>query len=120
MQIKNIMNNIVEVVPPDTPIGTVATKMRQSDCGCILVEKASRLLGMITDHDIVLPHAAETTAEQVMSSEILYCRDSDAADDVIKIMVEHKVRRLLVLDVNKKLVGIVKLEDFQPGHSIRH
>lgn len=53
----------------------------------------------------------ETTAEKVMSSEILYCRDTDEADDVTKNMGENKVRRPAVLDSNKRLVGIVTLGD---------
>ena len=117
MQIKNIMSKIVVVVSPDTGLKEVAAKMKQKDCGCILVAKDDRLVGVITDRDIALRCVAEglniadTTAEQIMSPEILYCRDTDTADDVTTNMGENKVRRLPVLDANKRLVGIVTLGD---------
>ena len=117
MQIKDIMSKNVEVVTPDTLLSEVAKKMLQRDCGCILVTKDDRLVGVITDRDIALRcvaeghHPAETTAEEVMSPEMLYCRDTDDKDDVVKNMGENKVRRLAVLDADKRLVGIVTLGD---------
>lgn len=117
MQIKDIMSKNVEVVSPDTLLSDVAKRMLQRDCGCILVTKDDRLVGMITDRDIALRcvaeghHPTDTTAEQVMSPEMLYCRDTDTADDVTKNMGENKVRRLAVLDADKRLVGIVTLGD---------
>ena len=117
MQIRDIMSKNVEVVPPDALLTDVAKKMLSRDCGCILVAKNDRLLGVITDRDIALRcvaeghHPAETTAEQVMSPEILYCRDSDTADEVTKNMGENQVRRLAVLDTGKRLVGMVTLGD---------
>lgn len=117
MQIKDVMSKNVEVVAPDTLLPEVAKKMQQRDCGCILVAKDDRLVGMITDRDIAIRcvaqehDSAETTAEQVMTSEILYCMDTDDADDVARNMGENKVRRLPVLDANKRMVGIVSLGD---------
>lgn len=117
MQIKDIMSKNVETVSPDTPLKDVAAKMMQRDCGCIIVAKDDRLVGMITDRDIALRcvaeghHPAETTAAQVMSPQILYCRDTDSTDDVTKNMGENKVRRLAVLDAGKRLVGVVTLGD---------
>ena len=115
--IKEIMSKNVEVVSPDTLLHDVAKKMLNRDCGCILVEMDGRLIGVITDRDIALRcvaeghHPSETRAEQVMTPEILYCRDTDTADDVTKNMAENRVRRLAVLDANKKMVGIVTLGD---------
>ncbi len=117
MQIKDIMSKNVEIVAPDTLLSDVAKKMLQRDCGCVLVTKDDRLVGMITDRDIALRcvaeghHPSETTAEAVMSPEMLYCRDTDSEDDVVKNMGENKVRRLAVLDADKRLVGIVTLGD---------
>lgn len=117
MKIKDIMSKDVEVVPPDAPLHEVAQKMQQRDCGCVIVVKDDRLVGMITDRDIALRCVAKshdpvtTKAEDVMSPEILYCMDSDDADDVARNMGENKVRRLPVLDANKRLVGIVTLGD---------
>ena len=116
-QIKDIMSKNVEVVAPNAPLADVARKMQQRDCGCVLVVKEDRLVGMITDRDLALRCIAEshdpasTTAEQVMTPDILYCRDTDEADAVTRNMGENKVRRLAVLDDKKRLVGIVTLGD---------
>ncbi len=115
--IKDIMTKDVQTVSPDTLLDVVAKKMQKSDCGSVLVVKDDRIVGVITDRDIALRcvaeshHPAETKAKQVMTSEILYCRDTDTADDTTRNMGENKVRRLAVLDANKRLVGIVTLGD---------
>ncbi|MBY0427716.1 MAG: CBS domain-containing protein [Alphaproteobacteria bacterium] len=115
--IKDIMNKDVKIVSPDAKLDEVAKKMEQHDCGSVLVTKDDRLVGIITDRDIAIRcvaashHPLETTAGDVMSSDILYCRDTDAADAVAKNMGENKVRRLAVLDANKRLVGMVSLGD---------
>lgn len=117
MKIKDIMSKDVETVAPDTPLQEIAKKMLQRDCGCVVVVKEGRLVGMITDRDIAIRCIAEshdpagTTAEEVMTSEILYCKDTDSPDDVARNMGKNKVRRLPVLDEDKKLVGIVSLGD---------
>ena len=115
--IKDIMTKNVEIVLPTALLTEVAQKMQKRDCGCVLVIKEDRIVGIVTDRDLALRCIAQshdpagTTAETVMSSEILYCRDTDGADAVTKNMGENKVRRLAVLDSNKRLVGIVTLGD---------
>lgn len=126
MNIKDIMSTHVEIVTPDTLLHEVAKKMQTSDCGSILVGKDDRLLGVITDRDLALRcvaeshHPAETTAEQVMTKEILYCRDTDSLEQVALDMTKNKVRRLPVLDKNKRLVGIVSLGDLAVNSSDEH
>jgi CBS domain-containing protein len=116
-KIKDIMSKDVEVVSPETVMTEIAKKMQKRDCGCVLVAQNDRIVGVITDRDIAIRCLAEdhdpveTTASQVMSSEILYCRDTDEADAVTKNMGENKVRRLAVLNSDKRLVGIVTLGD---------
>ncbi len=125
MKIKDIMSKNVEIVSPDTLLHEVAQKMQQSDCGSILVGKDDRLVGVITDRDLALRCVAKshdpaaTKAEQVMTKEILYCRDSDEIEDVALNMTKNKVRRLPVLDKEKRLVGIVSLGDLA-SHSTDH
>lgn len=115
--IKDVMNKDVKIVSPETKLDEVARKMQQHDCGSILVAKDDRVVGIITDRDIALRcvaashHPAQATAGDVMSSDILYCRETDTADAVAKNMGENKVRRLAVLDANKRLVGMVSLGD---------
>lgn len=116
-KIKDIMSKDVEVVSPDTPLDEVARRMHRRDCGCVLVVKDDRIVGIVTDRDLALRciaeshHPTEIMVEKVMTSDILYCRDTDEADAVTKNMGENKVRRLAVLDVDKRLVGIVTLGD---------
>lgn len=117
MIIRDIMSKNLEISSPDDTLHEVAQKMQRHDCGCILIVKDDRLLGMITDRDIAVRCVAAehdpvgTTAKDIMSHEILYCTDTDGADDVTRKMGENKVRRLPVLDAEKRLVGIVTLGD---------
>jgi CBS domain-containing protein len=126
MNIKDIMIKKVEVVAPDTLLNEVAKRMQASDCGSVLVGKDDRLLGVITDRDLALRcvaeshHPAETTAEQVMTKEILYCKDTDSIEDVALDMTKNKVRRMPVLDKDKRLVGIVSLGDMAMHSTDEH
>lgn len=125
MKIKDIMSKKVQIVTPDTLLHDVAKKMQDSDCGSILVAENDRLVGVITDRDLALRcvaeshHPAETTAEQVMTKEILYCHDNDEIEDVALNMTRNKVRRMPVLDKDKRLVGIISLGDMA-AHSTDH
>jgi CBS domain-containing protein len=126
MKIKDIMSKDVIVVSPDTLLHEVAKKMQHRDCGSILVAKDDRLLGVITDRDLALRcvaeshHPAETTAEQVMTAEILYCLDTDELEAVALNMTKNKVRRMPVLDKDKRLVGIVSLGDLATNSTDEH
>jgi CBS domain-containing protein len=117
MLIKDIMTKDVEIVAPADLLGEVAKKMLQRDCGAVLVAEDDRLVGMITDRDIAIRCVAaehdpkDTAARSIMSPQILYCFETDDADDVARNMGKNKVRRLPVLDINKRLVGIVTLGD---------
>ncbi len=125
MKIKEIMSKKVEVVSPNTLLHDVAKKMQQSDCGSILVAEDDRLVGVITDRDLALRcvaqshDPAQTQADQVMTKDILYCHDTDEMEEVALNMAENKVRRLPVLDKNKRLVGIISLGDLAV-HSTDH
>ncbi len=126
MNIKDIMSKHVEIVSPDTLLHDVAKKMQASDCGSVLVGKDDRLVGMITDRDLALRCVAEshrpdeTTAANVMTKQILYCRDTDTIEDVALDMTKNKVRRLPVLDQDKRLVGIVSLGDLAMHSTDEH
>lgn len=126
MKIKDIMSKNVEIVTPNTLLHEVAQKMQQSDCGSVLVGKDDRLVGVITDRDLALRcvaeshHPAQTTAEQVMTKEILYCHDADTLEAVALDMMKNKVRRLPVLDKDKRLVGIVSLGDLAANSTDDH
>ena len=117
MKIKDIMSKNVKVAESGTHLDEIARMMHERDCGCILIAKDDRLVGVITDRDLVIRcmseshHPNKIKAEEIMSRKILYCRDTDEIADTALNMTRSKVRRLPVLDENKRLVGIVSLGD---------
>jgi CBS domain-containing protein len=117
MQVKTIMTRSVDLVDPNTTIRDAAMKMRDDDVGALPVGENDRLVGMITDRDIAIRAVAEnkapsqTAVRDVMSEGICYCFEDDAVDDAARIMADRQVRRLPVLNRDKRLVGIVALAD---------
>jgi len=117
MQVSEVMSKEVVTVTPDASMKEITKKMMQRDCGCVVVVKDDRLVGMITDRDIALRCIAnehdpvKTSAKDVMTSDILYCKDTDDVDAVARNMMDNKVRRLPVINAEKRLVGIVSLGD---------
>jgi len=117
MQVKDIMTPEVDLIDPEATVQVVAQKMRDDDVGAVPVAENDRLVGMVTDRDIVLRAVARGanmgsyTARQVMSPKILYCFDDQSPDEVLRNMSENQVRRLPVLNRAKRLVGMVSLGD---------
>ncbi|WP_235868812.1 CBS domain-containing protein [Meridianimarinicoccus zhengii] len=101
----------------DTPVSEVARMMQKDDIGAIPVGKDDKLIGMITDRDIALRVVAagrdpvKTTAEEIMTKGIVYCRTTETVEDAIHLMDQKKIRRLPVIDENKRLVGMLSLGD---------
>jgi len=90
--------------------------MAELDAGALPVQDDDRLVGMITDRDIVVRAVAQgkspdTPVRDVMSREVLYCFDDQEIKDIARNMGEVKVRRLPVVNRDKRLVGIVSLGD---------
>jgi CBS domain-containing protein len=101
---------------PQQTICVAASLMAEIDAGALPVGENDRLVGMITDRDIVVRavaqgRSADTKVADVMSKEVLYCLDTDNIDDVARNMGKARVRRLPVVNRDKRLVGIVSLGD---------
>ena len=117
MQVGKVMTERVSWVDPNTTIPEIARRMRSEDIGSVPVAENDRLVGMVTDRDIVLRIVAEggdtetATARQVMSPHILYCYEDETVADVLKNMGDNQIRRLPVLNRDKRLVGVVSLGD---------
>jgi CBS domain-containing protein len=116
MKIGQLMSKDVLVARPDESIRTVAEHMARVDIGSMPVCDGRRLLGMITDRDIVVRavafgRSADTTCGAIMSSDIKYCFEDDDVAEVCERMGEEQIRRIPVLDRNHQLVGIVSLGD---------
>jgi CBS domain-containing protein len=117
MQISEIMSRDVVIVSPSDSIQKVAQKMAEIDSGIMLVGENDRLVGMVTDRDIVLRAVAKgktpskSTARDVMSPDIKYCYEDETIEDAARNMASLQVKRLPVLNREKRLVGIVSLGD---------
>lgn len=116
MNVKDCMTKRVDRFEPDTPIGTIARTMEKDDIGAVLVNDGDRLVGVVTDRDIVIRGLADQIGpddpvSKVMSKKVLYCYEDDSIEDVAKNMAKNQVHRLAVLNKDKRLVGIVSLGD---------
>ena len=124
MKVKDAMHKGVEWVEPTMSLVEIAAKMLNSDIGAIPIGENDRLIGMVTDRDIVIRGVAKgaaisgLTARDVMTKGIVYCRDDEELDDALRIMEQKKLRRLPVLDENKRMVGMLSLGDL--SHAASH
>jgi predicted transcriptional regulator len=117
MKVKDAMHEGCEWVSPDTRVTEIAKLMRKSDIGAVPVGENDKLVGMVTDRDICCKGVANghdidmLTARDVMSVGIAYCRDSDDVEDAAELMERRRIRRLPVIDKNKRMVGMLSLGD---------
>ena len=122
MEIAAAMHRQADWATADTPVVEVARRMQQDDIGAIPVGKDDKLIGMVTDRDIALRVIAagrdpvKTTAEDIMTKGVVFCRTTETVEDAIHLMDQKKIRRLPVLDDNKRLVGMLSLGDI--SHSV--
>jgi CBS domain-containing protein len=121
MKVKDAMHRGVDWVDPGTPLSDLARLMREHDIGAIPIGENDHLVGMVTDRDIVCKGVAEpgfnadrTTARDVMTPGIHCCRDDEDLAKAIHHMEELQIRRLPVINRNKRMVGILSLGDV--GH----
>lgn len=120
MKVKDCMTREVRTLAPDSPIQEAARLMAECDVGAIPIGDNDRLVGMITDRDIAiravgLGKDAETPIQEVMTREIKYCFEDEDLQHVAQNMGDIQVRRLPVLNRDKRLVGIVALGDIASG-----
>lgn len=117
MIISEVMTREVRVASPDDTLECVARVMEEGDFGSLPVAENDRLVGMLTDRDITIRAVARGLAPQdskvgeVMSRDVRYVYDDESVGDVAQVMGDLHVRRLPVLDRDKRLVGIVSLGD---------
>jgi CBS domain-containing protein len=124
-RVSDIMTTEVQVIQPQESLRQAALLMRSLDIGALPVCDGERLLGMITDRDITVRGVADgldpdkACVSDVMSGDLQYCTEDQDPLEVMRLMGDHQVRRLPVIDLDKRLVGIVSLGDMalrQPGH----
>jgi CBS domain-containing protein len=124
MKVKDAMHKGVEWVGPDTPVVELAKLMCRQDIGAVPIGENDRLIGMVTDRDIVCKGLAEdgfdarsATARDVMSPGIHCCREDDDLVKAVRHMEKLKVRRLPVINKSKRMVGILGLGDVSQSAS---
>lgn len=117
MQVSEIMTREVETVAPDTSLQKAAEAMEAMGVGSLPVCDGQRLVGMITDRDIVVRAVAagwspvDTLVKDCMTEDVAYAFCDEETEEVLERMKVLQVRRLAILDRDKKLVGIVALGD---------
>jgi CBS domain-containing protein len=124
MKVKDVMHKGAEWVGPDTPVAELARLMLKHDIGSIPIGDNDRLIGMVTDRDIVCRglandgfDARRATARDVMTREIHCCGEADDLSKAVKHMEELKIRRLPVINKSSRLVGMLALGDISNAGS---
>jgi CBS domain-containing protein len=115
--VADVMTRRVVYLPGETTLDEAAQVMRDQAIGDVVVTQGPTMAGMVTDRDIVVRAIAEglpldtTTLESIASREMIMVEQSATVDEAVQAMRERAVRRLLVCDADRNLVGIVSLSD---------
>lgn len=116
MRVSECMTRDVRIASPDETLRDAATAMAAIDTGFLPVGENDRLVGTVTDRDIAIRgigqgYQPDAKVREVMSEGVCYCFADDDAEDVLNNMAEIQVRRLPVVDRDKRLVGVVSMSD---------
>lgn len=114
--VKDVMSHEVQVISPDATIMEAASQMQRGNFGMMPVGENDRMIGAISDRDIATRAVAagkdaHTKVRDIMSDRIFWAYENDSIDDAAELMGEKQVRRLPVVNADKRLVGIVALGD---------
>lgn len=116
MKVKDVMSRNCTFITPQTTLTEAARIMADQDIGFVPVAENDRMIGMVTDRDIVIRGIAKgadskSAVKDVMSAKTYYCYEDQTAEEVCENMADLKVRRLPVVNRDKRLVGVVSLGD---------
>jgi CBS domain-containing protein len=117
MKIREIMTSGARCISPDASLTKAASLMRELNVGSLPVCENDRLAGMITDRDIAIRAVAEardlpgTPVRAIMSPEVVYAFEDQDVEDAARVMEMNQIRRLPILNRDKRLVGILALGD---------
>lgn len=117
MKAKDVMTRNVECIKPEMSLQEAASTMKRMDVGFLPVCENDRLCGTLTDRDIVLRVVSEgkdiskCTARDIMTPSAYWCYEDQSTEEVADYMAEHEIRRMLVLDRNKRLCGVISIGD---------
>jgi CBS domain-containing protein len=117
MNVRQIMTSDVECIEPTTTLKEAAQRMKTLDVGFLPVSEKDRLVGTVTDRDIAIRSVAEghnvskTKVSEIMTRDVFCCYDDQDVAECGRLMQEKEVRRMLVLDRDEKMIGVVSLGD---------
>ncbi|HZT18433.1 MAG TPA: CBS domain-containing protein [Dongiaceae bacterium] len=121
-KIRDVMTEGVELIEPDASLTEAAARMAESDVGILPVGENDRLVGVVTDRDVVVRGIAQgsdpsqTKIRDVMTQRVLYCYEDQEAGEAADDMANQQVRRMPVVDRDKRLVGMISLADIARKH----
>lgn len=117
MKVRDVMTRKVESIKPDSPVKEAAQRMKEADIGFVPIHDGKMLHGVVTDRDIALRTVAEgreprtTVVRDIMTDHVHCCVQDDSVEQAARVMEECKVRRLVVVDGDRRMVGVVSLGD---------
>ena len=117
MRISEVMKRDVATISADANLVEAATLMRTRNIGFLPVLEENKVAGVITDRDIVIRSICQdrsplsTKVYDIMTPASIWCYDEDVLTDAAKILAGHHIRRLLVFNSQKELVGLLSLDD---------
>ena len=125
MLVSEVMTRDVKVADPEMSIGAAAKVMEKIDAGFLPVGENDRLVGTITDRDIAIRAVGhgkgpETKVRDVMSKDVKYCFEDEDISGVSANMADVQVRRLPVVNRDKRLVGVLSLGDLATETATQH
>jgi CBS domain-containing protein len=124
MKVKEAMHKGVTWCAPDTSLADVAKMLRDQDIGAVPIGENDKMIGMVTDRDIVCRGVAagrdmsSACARDVMTSGIAYCYEDDDMDEAVNKMEEQELRRMPVINSSKRLVGMLSMGDL--SHAVSY
>ena len=117
MNVSTVMTKAVDVIDADTPVREAAYKMRVDDVGVLPVADGHKLAGIITDRDITVRVTAEgrdpntTPVRDAFTQGVEYCFEDQSVEEAVELMSKKQIRRLVVLNHEDRLAGIVSMSD---------
>lgn len=115
--VSEVMTHGIRTVTPQDQATLAAQLMDRMGVGSLPVCDVGRLVGMVTDRDLVVRGLAKQASlegaqvQELMSNDVIFCFENQSVDEVLKCMSENQLRRIPVLNAEKKLVGIITLGD---------
>lgn len=133
MQIKEAMTRRIDLAEPDMTFDKAAALMAKDDVGFLPVGDNDRVVGMLTDRDIAIRAVAkgknpkETKVRDIMTTHVLYCYEDEPIETAAENMAKLQIRRMPIVNHDKRLVGILSLADIarkcdsrQASHALKH